>query len=187
MTLPILHSARLLLRPWRNSDLAFFAKINADPQVMEFYTHTLSEKESFAVAEKIQKESYSRGYGFWAVEVPKVADFIGYIGLNYWNQVAPFAPCIDIGWRLNSAFWGQGFAIEGAKAVLEYGFEILKFPEIVSMATIGNIRSQRVMQRLGMITNPVENFDHPRLPKGHFLNPHVLYRLTYAEWAKLHA
>lgn len=178
MKLPTLRTERLILRPWRTSDLIPFAALNADPKVMEFYTHTLTWEESVTVAERIQREFAKRGYGFWAVEVPGIADFIGYIGLNDWNKKKEFAPCIDIGWRLSSSHWGKGYAVEGAMQVLRYGFEVLHFSEIVSMATMGNHRSIRLMQRLGMKTDPQENFEHPTLPKGHPLSWHVLYRLS---------
>lgn len=171
-----LRTQRLLLREWRESDLASFAEFNADPKVMEFYTHTLNREESNALAERIQKEITSRGYGFWAVETQSGSNFIGYVGLNYWNLEAKFSPCIDIGWRLGSPYWGKGYATEAAHAVLRYGFEILELQEIVGMATIGNVRSHRVMERLGMKTDPSENFEHPKLPKGHPLGWRVLYR-----------
>lgn len=176
-TLPVLQTQRLLLRPWRQSDLAPFSEINADPKVMEFYTHPLSLKESAALAEKIQKEYEERGYGFWAVEIPGVAEFIGYIGLNYWNKEHKLAPFIDIGWRLSSRFWGKGYATEGAREVLRYGFETLKLEEIFSLAQVDNARSRRVMEKLGMKTDPEDNFEHPTLPRGHYLSWHALYRL----------
>lgn len=180
--LPVLHTQRLILRPWYPADLVEFAKINADPKVMEFYERTLTQTESDALAEKIQREFAERGYGFWAVEVPHVAPFIGYIGLNYWNLEMPFAPCIDVGWRVSSHYWGQGYATEGAKAAIRYGFEHFSFAEIVSMATANNLRSHRVMQRLGMITDPLEDFHHPKLPQDHPLSKRVLYRLSYQQW-----
>lgn len=179
-----LHTQRLILREWRESDLAPFADFNADPQVMQFYTHTLNREESDALAEKYQRELKARGYGFWAVQAPAEADFIGYVGLNYWDLEADFSPCIDVGWRLGSPYWGKGYATEAALAALDYGFETLGFQEIVSMATIGNTRSHRVMERLGMRTNPSENFAHPKLPKGHPLSMRVLYRLTKKEWSR---
>lgn len=187
MPLSVLSTQRLILRPWRTSDLEPFAALNADPNVMEFYPYLLSREESNALWEKIQREFDIRGYGFWAVEAPGVADFIGYVGLNYWDLEMKFAPCIDIGWRLGFSFWGKGYATEAALQVLRYGFESFKFPEIVSMATIGNKRSQRVMQRLGMRTDPSENFEHPHLPKGHTLSWRVLYRLNREEWLRRHA
>jgi RimJ/RimL family protein N-acetyltransferase len=168
---------RLLLRPWRASDLAPFATINADPKVMEFYPAPLTRLESDALAEQIQQEWTLHAYGFWAVEVPGVAPFVGYIGLHYWNLEAPFAPCVDVGWRLDSRYWGRGYATEGARAALRYGFESLRLPEIVAMATVHNTRSRRVMERLGMQHDPAENFHHPKLPREHPLSLRVLYRL----------
>ena len=182
MELPILCTQRLILRPWRESDLKPFASLNADPKVMEFYTHPFIQEESDSLAEKIQWEFSKRGYGFWAVEVPGIADFIGYIGLNYWNLEMEFAPCIDVGWRLALDYWGSGYATEGARAAIRFGFEKLGLNEIVSMATIGNARSHRVMQRLGMTSDSAENFEHPKLPKGHPLSLRVLYRLPRARW-----
>ncbi len=186
MSLPTLHTKRLILRPWHQSDLGPFAEFNADPRVMEFYPNILTREESDALAEKMQKEFAMRGYGFWAVEVPGIASFIGYIGLNYWDLKMEFSPCIDIGWRLGFAYWGKGYATEGALGALEYGFKSLKFAEIVSMATIGNTRSHHVMKRLGMKTNAAENFQHPKLPKDHPLSWRVLYRLASKEWDNLH-
>ena len=185
VNLPILKTERLILRPWKESDLLPFFKLNADPKVMEFYASTLTRSESDSLAEKIQREAALRGYGFWAVEVPGVAEFIGYIGLNYWNLEMSFAPCVDVGWRLDSSHWGKGYATEGAKEALRYGFEELKLNEIVAMATIGNTQSHRVMQRLGMIHNPHENFHHPKLAKDDPLSLRVLYRLSCAQWVAL--
>lgn len=176
--IPILRTQRLILRPWRATDLEPFAQINADPKVMEFYAQTLRREESDALAEKIQRDFAERGYGFWAVEITGVSDFIGYIGLNYWNLEMPFAPCVDIGWRIGTPYWGKGYATEGAREVLRYGFEKLQLSEIVAMATIHNTRSHRVMERLGMKSDPTENFEHPKLPRGHPLSLRVLYRLS---------
>ncbi len=185
MTVPTICTQRLILRPWKESDLEPFAALNNDPRVMEFYASTLSREESDALAKKFQNEFAQRGYGHWAVEVPEKADFIGYIGLNYWNLEASFAPCIDIGWRLAVEHWGQGYATEGASAALKYGFEVFKFPEIVSMATIENTKSHRLMERLGMKRNPSEDFEHPKVPKGNPLSWRVLYRLKQERWLEL--
>ncbi len=105
MTNPTLHTPLLLLRPWQSSDLEYFAKINTDPKVMEFYPHLLTREESDKLAEKFHNHFSIHGYGFWAVEIPNIAKFIGYIGLNYWNLDTKFAPCIDIGWRLAFNHW----------------------------------------------------------------------------------
>lgn len=182
MSFPILYTDRLIMRPWKSSDLYPFAEMNADPKVMEFYTNTLTFQETSALVEKFCKQFEEKGYGFWAIEAPKIANFIGYIGLNYWDLGTKFSPCIDIGWRLATPYWGKGYATEGAKAALQYGFEVLNISEIVSMATVGNTRSHQVMKRLGMRTDSSENFEHPKLPKGHPLSWRVLYRLNCTEW-----
>jgi 3-dehydroquinate dehydratase / shikimate dehydrogenase len=180
MELPTLKTQRLILRPWKESDLQPFAEMNADLKVMEFYASPLTKEESDALAKKIQQDYVHRNYGFWAVEVPGIAPFIGYVGLNYWDLEMSFAPCVDIGWRIASSQWGYGFATEGAQEALRYGFEVLDLPEIFSMATIGNVRSHRVMEKLGMTY--AENFYHPKLPKEHPLSMRVLYRLSQKEW-----
>lgn len=149
---------------------------------MEFYAKVLTQKESNTIAEKIQKDYAEHGYGFWAVEAPDVASFIGYIGLNYWNLEMDFAPCIDIGWRIASLYWGFGYATEGAKEVLRYGFKELNLEEIVGMATIKNHRSQRLMERLNMKHDPKENFHHPMLKKSDPLSLRTLYRLSKRSW-----
>lgn len=181
-TLPTLKTQRLILRPWKEDDLVPFAQLNQDPLVMEFYAHLLSKEESDILAQKIQNDYAYREYGFWAVEVPGVAPFIGYVGLSDWNLDMYFAPCIDIGWRIASEYWGKGYATEAAREVLRFGFEYLQIPEILSMATLHNVRSHRVMQRLGMKTDPKENFEHPKVPKGHPLSWRVLYRLRKEEF-----
>lgn len=181
MGLPFLKTERLILRPWKSSDLVPFSEINADPKVMEFYESTLTQLQSDNLAEKIQAGYANRNYGSWAIEVQGGDSFIGYAGLNYWDLKVDFAPCFEIGWRLSSAHWGFGYATEAARKVLSYGFEVLKIPEIVSMATIQNMRSRRVMERLGMVHHPKENFHHPKLAIEHPLSLRVLYRLSYEE------
>lgn len=168
---------RLSLRLWKESDLKPFAALNADPKVMEFFPKTLTQKESDALAAKIQQEFAVKGYGLFAVEVPGVAPFIGFIGLHYQDFPAHFTPCVEVGWRLAKEYWGQGYATEGAKAAIDFGFNTIELKEIVSFTSIWNIPSRRVMEKLGMIHDPAENFEHPALPEGHPLRLHVLYRL----------
>lgn len=182
MPLPTLKTKRLILRNWKKSDLLPFFQLNADSRVMEFYAKTLSRKESDALAEQIQRNATKYPYGFWAVEVPGISSFIGYIGLNYWDLQMDFSPCVDIGWRIAFPYWGFGYALEGAQEVLRYGFENIELDEIVSMATIGNFRSQRLMKRLAMEHDPKENFHHPKLLKRDPLSMRVLYRLSKQNW-----
>jgi RimJ/RimL family protein N-acetyltransferase len=172
-----LSTDRLRLRRWRPEDLAPFAALNADPRVMEFFPSALSTRESDTVAARIEADISEHGWGLWAVEIPAVTSFAGYIGLAEPHFETPFTPCVEIGWRLAHEHWGYGYATEGARAALSFGFERLKLEEIVSFTVPANSRSRRVMERLGMTSNPADDFDHPGLPAGHTLRRHVLYRI----------
>lgn len=177
-----LKTKRLILRPWREEDLEPFAQLNADPRVMEWLIGPLSQLESNELATRIQGKIEEQGWGFWAVEVPGVADFIGFIGIAQVLFSAPFTPAVEIGWRLAYNYWGFGYATEGAKAVLDFGFQVIKLNEIVSLTVVDNMRSRHVMEKLGMHRDPKDDFDHPKVPKGHLLERHVLYRLRASEW-----
>ncbi len=176
---------RLILRQWTGADLEPFAKLNADPRVMEYFPSTLSQEESNQLAKRIETKITERGWGMWAVSAPEVADFIGFIGLNDIDQSSlqtHFSPAVEVGWRLAFAHWGKGYATEGAKAALAYGFETLKLDEIVSFTAVGNRRSRAVMERIGMHHDSKDDFDHPKLPEGHSLRKHVLYRISDWDW-----
>jgi RimJ/RimL family protein N-acetyltransferase len=172
-----LGSSRLLLRRWRVEDRAAFAALNADPQVMEFFPHPLTRAESDAMVDRIEAHFDENGFGLWAVEVPGVSPFIGFTGLSIARFPAPFTPCVEVGWRLAAAYWGHGYATEAARLACDHGFEAVGLAEIVSFTAATNVRSRAVMERLGMRRDPGEDFDHPRLPDGHPLRRHVLYRL----------
>jgi RimJ/RimL family protein N-acetyltransferase len=175
---PSIETQRLILRPWRDDDLAPFAAMNADPRVMEYLPKMLDQAESDAMAARIHAAFVQQPFGLWAVEVKKGTRFIGYVGLNTPQFEAAFTPCVEIGWRLAFDHWGRGYATEAARGVLEYAFEVLKLAEIVSFTVAANARSWRVMERLGMKRSPEEDFDHPKLAEGHPLRRHVLYRLS---------
>jgi RimJ/RimL family protein N-acetyltransferase len=181
---PRLTTKRLLLRRWRADDLAPFAEINADPAVMEHFPATLSPAESAALVARIETSFDAHGYGLWAVAVPGEAPCIGFVGLKPVDLEVPFAPAVEIGWRLARPYWGRGLASEGASAAVAFGFQELDLPEIVSFTAAGNVRSRRVMERLDMRRDPVEDFDHPLLPVDHRLRRHVLYRLDRVRWRK---
>lgn len=175
---------RLVLRPWQERDLEPFAKLNADPRVMEYFPSVLSRKESDDLARHIIAKIEKQGWGLWAVSVPTVADFIGMIGLNKPNFDAHFTPTVEIGWRLAFDHWGKGYATEGAQAALQYGFDHLKLDEIVAFTTVGNMRSRHVMEKIGMNYDPKDDFNHPKLPESHPLRKHVLYRITHPTGVK---
>jgi RimJ/RimL family protein N-acetyltransferase len=173
----VLSTERLLLRLWRADDREPFASLNADPRVMEFFPSVLSRFESDALAERIAAHIETHGWGLWAVEVPGATSFAGYVGLAAPSFTAPFTPCVEIGWRLAREHWGRGYAIEGARAALAFGFAALKLKVIVSFTVPANVRSRRVMEGLGMMRDPADDFDHPGLPVEHPLRRHVLYRI----------
>jgi len=177
-THPTLITPRLLLRPWRDADLEPFAALNADPEVMAHFPKTLDRAESDQVAARIRAGFEQRGFGWWAVEVPGQAPFIGFIGLSVPSFAAHFMPCVEIGWRLAREHWGKGYATEGARAALDFAFGKLGLREVLAFTTTTNLPSQAVMQRLGMRHSPDDDFDHPSLPAGHPLRRHVLYRIS---------
>lgn len=177
-----LTTPRLILREWRDEDLPAFAALNADPRVMEFMPKIMTRDESDAMVARIRDHFARRGFGLWAVEVAGCAPFIGFIGLSVPRFEAHFTPCVEVGWRLAFDYWGRGYATEGARAALRYGFEELKLEEIVSFTAVVNRRSSAVMERIGMSHEAADDFDHPVLPAGHPLRRHVLYRMSRSAW-----
>jgi RimJ/RimL family protein N-acetyltransferase len=178
MTKPVeLTTKRLLLRPWRDTDRAPFAALNADPEVMRYFPAPLTRAESDAMVDAITENFAARGWGLWAVEVVDDARFAGFVGLNVPGFEAAFTPCVEVGWRLAKEQWGKGYAAEAARAAVQFGFDGLDLDEILSWTATANLPSQAVMERIGMTHDPAGDFDHPRLPEGHWLRRHVLYRL----------
>jgi len=149
---------------------------------MEFFPRTLERSESDALAERFDAEFDARGYGVFALEVRGGEPFVGFVGLHAFTteepSPLPFAPGVEVGWRLAHRFWGRGFASEAARACLSFGFDHVGLDEIVSFTSVGNERSRQVMHKIGMHQDPLGDFDHPRLPPGHPLRPHVLYRIS---------
>lgn len=168
---------RLILRNWLPSDYELFAKLTSDPRVMEFFPATLTRTESDANIKLIEEKIKKDGFCFWAAELKTNKEFIGFIGLNRPGFETHFTPCVEIGWRLAFEHWGNGYAPEGANACLKYGFEKLGLKEIVSFTTVTNLKSRRVMEKIGMTYDPTDDFDHPKLEEGHPLRRHVLYRI----------
>lgn len=169
---------RLRLRRWRRPDRVPFARLNADPVVMEFFPSTLTRAESDAMVDRIEAAFDRDGLGLWAVEVVATGEFIGFVGLWRPRFEAHFTPTVEVGWRLAAAHWGRGYATEAARAAVDDGFTRLGLAEIVSFTAVVNERSQGVMRALGMTHDPAGDFDHPLLPEGHWLRRHVLYRLA---------
>jgi RimJ/RimL family protein N-acetyltransferase len=173
--IPELRTERLLLRGWRAEDREPFAEMSADPESMRHYPALLTRTESDARVDAYEAEWEQSGFGKWAVEIPGVAPFAGSIGLGTLTFEASFTPCVEIGWRLAPAFWSRGYATEGARAALEFGFQQLGLAEIVAFTTPANTRSLRVMEKLGMSLSG--EFDHPMFADGHRVRKHLLYRI----------
>ena len=167
---------RLKLREWKEEDKDPFLKLNSDPRVMKFMPKLLSKQESDHFVERIKIKFKEDGYSFFAVELIENETFIGLIGLSIPKFDSFFTPCVEIGWRLAYDYWGNGYATEGAKASLKYGFQELNLSEVFSFTVPENIRSRQVMERIGM--NYVDEFNHPLLPQGHPLEKHVLYKIV---------
>ncbi|BFO55356.1 GNAT family N-acetyltransferase [Acidovorax sacchari] len=185
----LLRSPRLRLRQWTPADREPFAALHADPLVMEHLLPLPDRAHSDALADRIESLIDEQGWGFWAAESLEDGGdgggrsrFMGFIGLHRPTAALPFAPCVEIGWRLARPFWGRGLATEGARLALRIGFEALGLDEIVAFTAQRNLRSQAVMLRLGMHASPAEAFDHPSVPEGDGLRSHVLYRLPRTRW-----
>jgi len=176
--LQTLRTPRLHLRRWHPTDRAPFAQLNAHPHVMEFFPSLLSREESDAMVDRIEAHFHNHGFGLWAVEIPEVTPFAGFVGLGIPRFEAHFTPCIEIGWRLDADHWNRGYATEGARAVIAFAFDSLHVEEVVSFTVPANLRSRRVMEKLGLTHSESDDFDHPLLPEGHPLRRHVLYRLA---------
>ena len=172
---------RLRLRQWRDADRAPFAAMNADPAVMRWFAGPLSAEDSGRSIDAWQQAFAERGWANWAVELQASDQFIGFVGLSIPRRMFAFSPCVEIGWRLARAHWGQGHATEAARAALQVGFGLLQLDQIVSFTSLVNAPSRAVMQRIGMADSG-EDFDHPALPDGSPLRRHALYRLTQAQW-----
>lgn len=178
MTTPRLTTERLVMREWGDSDRIHYAALNADPEVMRHFPGRLTPEQSDEMVDRVIASWRDRGYGLWAVERIDTGDFIGYVGLLSPVWQAEFTPCVEIGWRLAKRHWGSGFAPEAAMATLHWGFANVDLPgdEIVSFTTVGNVNSQRVMRKIGMIRDIDGDFDHPMLPDW-VDRRHVLYRI----------
>lgn len=177
-----MQTPRLLLREWTDDDLEPFAALNADPRVMEFLPNLLTREQSDEMATRIRTHFRERGFGLWAVEVRGGPKFIGFVGLSVPRFEAHFTPCVEVGWRLAAEYWGQGYAPEAARAALEHGFQKLGLKEIVSITVPHNLKSRRVMEKIGLRHDPTGDFLHPLLADGHPLQQHVLYRLSANDW-----
>lgn len=173
---PVLETARLRLRPWREGDPEAFAALNADARVMRYFPGPMSAAGSNTLTSAIQDRFRAWGFGYWAVET-EALPFAGFIGLSRPAYEAPFLPAVEVGWRLDPRCWGQGLATEGARVAMAFGFGQVGLPGIIAVAPRANTASIRVMERLGMTGDPAEDFDHPALAAYPDLRRCAVYRI----------
>lgn len=172
-----LESERLILRNWNDDDVIPFFMMNQDPKVMEYFPDLWTMEMVKSFISRMQQQLIDKGFTLWAVDEKQTREFIGFIGLNCPTWDAPFNPCVEIGWRLASRYWGRGYATEGAKAVLKFAFEYLKLKEVVAFTVPVNLKSRRVMEKIGMTRNLEGDFLHPKIDSSHKMAKHVLYSI----------
>ncbi|HSZ35574.1 MAG TPA: GNAT family N-acetyltransferase [Acidimicrobiales bacterium] len=180
---PVVATERLVLRPFSDVDRGPFFALNTHPSVVESLGWSPSRAESDAIVDHIGEEMSREGWGIWAVEVAGETPFVGMVGLHQARAELPFAPAVEVEWRLHPDHWGHGYATEAAAASLRFGFDEAGLSEIVAYTTTLNTRSQAVMARIGMEHDRAGDFDHPRLPEDSPLRRHVLYRVTSEGWS----
>ena len=175
MTIHI-NTERLALREWQDKDREPFARMNADPLVMQYLPRSLDENASNKLIDRFQQHFKKHDYGLYAVEVVDTGQFAGFVGFNTVNFKAPFVPATELAWRRDYEFWGQGYGSEAAKAVVDHGVNALKLDELVSFTVHDNTCSIHLMEKIGLKRDEDGDFDYPTLRKGHPLGSFVLYR-----------
>ncbi len=182
MSVPERKTERLILRAFTAADRHPFAAMNADREVMTYMSRSLDRAASDLFLARIQEHWEADGFGLWAIERLDDGAFLGFAGLSAPSFKAPFMPAVEVGWRRARTAGGHGYATEAGAAALDHGFEALGLAEIVSFTAVGNERSRRVMERLGMTHDPADDFEYPLVPSGHLVRRQVLYRLTRGTW-----
>jgi len=180
---PCLETERLVLQGWSAAAREALTALNADPVVMEFFPSVQSPADTRALVDTIEAEQAEHGFGLWAVRRRDADEFIGFTGLHVMAADRPLAGQVEVGWRLARSAWGHGFATEAARAALAYGFATAGLDDVMSMTAQINVRSWRVMERLGMLRDCTADFDHPAIPLGHPLRRHVVHRISRTDWA----
>jgi RimJ/RimL family protein N-acetyltransferase len=173
-----IETERLILRAWKSEDAEAFARMNIDPIVMEYLPRALNRKDSDKLLKRFQAHFTKHGYGLFAMERKEDGEFVGFTGLQNVEFDAHFTPAVEIAWRLDTEYWGKGYATEAAKAVLDYAFNTLKLKDVVTFTVHDNERMMHVFDKMGMTCDEDGDFDYPTLPEGHPLGKFTLYRMT---------
>ncbi len=180
----IIETERLILRTWKEEDIEPYFLINQDSKVLKYLLGPLTREHIQEVIERMNAQQNERDYTLWAAELKSSKQMIGFIGLNYTDWKSKFTPNVEIGWRLGSQYWGNGYAPEAAKACLDYGFNKINLKEIISFTVPSNAKSLKVMEKIGLKRDFKNNFAHPKLPHDHHLSQHILYRLNKEDYIK---
>ncbi|WP_321789402.1 GNAT family protein [Burkholderia pyrrocinia] len=178
MTTPSrIETERLTLRRWRLTDAGALSAMHEHPDVTAWLARgPMPIDEASDVIAGFEAHFDAHGFGTWAVERRADAMLIGLCGLSHEARAThPMAPCVEIMWRQARHAWGRSYVAEAAAAALVDGFDRIGLGEIFAWTANTNLRSQHVMQRLGMQRQPARDFDHPALPEGHALRRHVVY------------
>ncbi|MBL8513813.1 MAG: GNAT family N-acetyltransferase [Betaproteobacteria bacterium] len=178
-----LRTARVLLRQWKDSDADAWAAMNADAEVRKYFPKVNAREDSQGEMDRIRGSIAQRGWGMWAMEIPGVMPFAGFVGLNAPGFPAPWQPGVEIGWRLPVEAWGKGYATEAAEASLYFAFEHLRLPQVIALSVVTNKPSHAVMERVGMTRWHGVEFDHPRVPADWHLKRHIVHLITRKTWA----
>jgi ribosomal-protein-alanine N-acetyltransferase len=170
-----LRTSRLLLRQFRDSDLAPLIAMGQNADVMRYFVTMMTPEDTTAMFGRMKAHWDNHGFGVFAVEIPGESEFAGFVGLTHTRFEAAFTPCVEILWRLVPSAHNKGYCTEAAHAVLEWSFRETALKEILAFAVPQNIPSWRVMEKIGM--QRIGAFDHPMVPEGHELNKHLLYKI----------
>ena len=147
-----LETPRLVLRRWREADIAPLAAINGDADVMRWIgTGTVRDLEQTrASVAGWEREWDATGMGLFAVEVRATGELAGLTGLAVPHFLPEIMPAVEVAWRLGKPHWGQGIATEAARAALQFGLLDRGLAKVVAIVQVGNVASERVMQKIGM-------------------------------------
>ena len=174
----MIETDRLILRGWKDTDVAPFHAMCNDPEVMRYLGEPLSLADAEAAKERQNGFLATHGYCFWVVERRVDGAFLGFCGIKPGSEGTPIAGQVEIGWRLARDAWGQGNAREAAQASLDWAWANLDAADVAAITVLGNVRSWGLMERLGMHRVAAEDFEHPVLPEGHPLRRHITYRIA---------
>jgi ribosomal-protein-alanine N-acetyltransferase len=172
----VIRTSRLVLRRWTDADRSAFFDLNRDPVVMATIGPVMDRGQSDAMMDRIEAGFDAHGFGLWCVDLDGTP--IGFTGLS----VPWFRDGVEVGWRIRSAWWGHGYAPEAARAALAVAFDDIGLDEVISFTAVSNANSRRVMEKIGMTRDPTADFEHPSVPEGSPLQPHVLYRISAAQY-----